>query len=280
MAESTLPAPAGTARTQAPCASCDHPVAIHQKIPATFCMECGTCVLNLDDGGPLRPLVMPQHFEEGAWEALVREIPDGKRAERRLARLVFVPWHEWKADTGRRRLIRDARAPLAPAADLLPAGLRPAASPLADDVRGLAVAETAHKGRLADPRHALDLIRRGEVVDVMIPPAHPAPSGAAGGSLPRPLYYPFWLFTYAVDHKERVGVVDAHTGRPVGPSRAPSRWAPALRAGITGAVVFAAVYAVGARSLGGAAPALAAGALSWAAAWLALESGLARERGR
>ena len=101
-------------RTEAACAACGHAVTVHEQIPATFCMECGSTVLNLNDGKHLPPMVMPQHLEEGAWKALTDQMPDGGRARRRLSRLLFVPWHEWPPDTGRRRLVKDARALLSP----------------------------------------------------------------------------------------------------------------------------------------------------------------------
>lgn len=277
MAEAASPA---SGRTGAPCATCGEKVPVHPAIPATFCMECGCCVLNLDDGGALPPLVMPQILEEGAWRAIPAVEHGGDRIRPREARLVFVPFHEWEPDTGRRRLVRDARGPLSPAADLLPAGLRPPRSPRGDDVRGLSLAGTAHRGRLADPRTALDLIRRGETVDVMLPPAHPAPAGAAGGSRPRVLYYPFWLLTFAVDHVERAGVVDATSGRPVGPSLPPRRWRPALEAALGGGAAFLAAWSAASLLLSPPWSALTAGALSWAVAAGLLTSSMLRERGR
>lgn len=266
--------------TQAACSTCGHEVPIHERIPATFCMECGCCVLSLADGSPLPPLVLPTVLEEGAWKAFTLVAADGDRAVLRNARLLFVPWHEWAPDLGRRRLIRDARAVVSPAADLLASGLRPTTSPLGDDVRGLAVAAAAHQGRLADPRTALELIRRGEIVDITVPPTRPAPPGAGGGTLPRPLYYPFWFLTYAVDHKERVGVIDAANGRAIGPSQPPNRWTPAIRAAITGGVAFAAAWIAGGLALPAPLAAAGAGAISLGAAWLALGSAMIRERGR
>lgn len=262
------------------CATCGTAVVLHEKIPATFCMECGCCVLNLPRGGSLPPLVPPHVLEEGAWRSLEATIPEGAKAVRRSARLLFVPFHEWEPDVGRRRLLKDARAVLSPAADLLPAGLRVPASAAGDDVGGLAIAEVAHRGRLADPRGALDLIRLGEVVDPMIEPAHPAPAGAAGGAMARLLYYPFWHFTYAVDHKERSGVVDATNGLPVGASAPPRRWRPPVAAGVAGAVTFALAWL----GLGALLPAwiaaVASALLSWVAAFAAFKSAVTAERGR
>lgn len=276
MAEALLeigPAPAA-------CATCGRLVPVHEKIPATFCMECGCCVLSIPGSGVLPPLVAPHVLEAGAWNSLSAAVPGGERAVRRSARLLFVPFHEWEPDLGRRRLVKDARAALAPAADLLPAGLRIPSSAAGDDVRGAAIAEVAHKGRLADPRGALDLIRHGEPVDVMMPPAHPAPPGAEGGAPPRLLYYPFWFLTYAVDHKERAGVVDATNGRPVGSTAPVRRWAPPAAAGVTGAAVFTLAWLGLAAALPAWIAAPVAAAISWAASFLAFSHVMTTERGR
>src|SRR5207249_3087555 len=113
--------------------------------------------------------VPPRVGADAAWSRLRESGFAGFTSERTGARLLFAPFHEWAPDLGRTRLVKDARALLAPAADLLPAGFLAPASPGGDDRRGLAIAETAHKGRLADPAAALDLIRLGETVDVMLP---------------------------------------------------------------------------------------------------------------
>ncbi len=264
----------------AACATCGRVIPVHEKIPATFCMECGCCVLSLSGSGALPPLVPPHVLEEGAWRSLAAAAPGGERLVRRSARLLFVPFHEWEPDLGRRRLVKDARAVLAPAADLLPAALRMPASAAGDDVRGTAIAEVAHKGRLADPRGALELIRLGEPVDVMIPPADPAPVGAGGGAMPRLLFYPFWFLTYAVDHKEQAGVVDATNGRPVGVTAPARRWSPPAAAGVAGAAVFGVAWIGLAAALPAWIAAPVAAALSWLAAAGALSFTILRERAR
>jgi hypothetical protein len=135
-------------------------------------------------------------------------------------------------------------------------------------------------GRLADPRQALDLIRQGDVVDVMIPPSAVAPAGAAPGARPRLLYYPFWFLTYAVDHRERVGVVDATNGCPVGSASRPRRWRPAILASLAGAASFGIVWWAAGMAVPAPMPALLAGLSSWAAAMITLGRSIIRERGR
>jgi len=160
---------------------------------------------------------------------------------------------------------------LAAAADLLPAGLDPRRIGSPRPARGALTTGLEERRRSADPDAASDLLRLAEPVDVMLP------SSAEGSRL---CYVPFWFLTYRVDHVERCGVVNAVTGKPVGPSAAPSRWLPALAASGAGFVGFAVI------SLAAFPPglplvqALVAGAVSWAAALAVLSRGILRQRGR
>ena len=275
MAESV----AAGVRSAAVCGGCAREFHPDLTAAAVFCPECGSCLLSLHAGGH-HPFVPPRITEEAAWERLRAALIDADRATLTAARLLYLPFHEWPGDLNRRGVVKDARAVLAPAADLLPAGLRPPSSPAANDLRGLAISEIAHKGRLADPRETLDLIRRGEAVDVMIDPPVRPPEGAAAGSEPRLLYYPFWFLTYRVDYKERRDVVDAATGRPVGSSSAPDRWRPAAGGTAAGAAVtFAAVFLAGALHLP-IAGSVAAATASWLAAFVVFARLMRRERGR
>jgi hypothetical protein len=271
-------------RSAAVCGLCGRPINADLSKPATFCPECGCCLLAIQRGGggaaELLPLVPPRVGADAAWSKLSESALPGLRAERTAARLLFVPFHEWAPDLSRTRVVRDARALLAPAADLLPAGFHAPDSTLGDDRRGLAIAETAHKGRLADPASTLDLIRQGEAVDVMVPRPGTPPEGADPGAPPRLLCYPFWFVTYRVDWTERRGVVDAVTGEPVGPSSTPRRWRPAVSASLAGLATFA-ILSIPLAPMGmPAVQATVAGAGSWVAAAVTLANLLRKERGR
>jgi hypothetical protein len=287
-------------RAQAACGACGRSLSVDSAAPAAFCRDCGSCLLRVPGWTALQPCVPPRIGGGAAWLKLRAALLEPGTADMTAARLLFVPFHEWPADLGRTRLVRDARAVLAPAADLLPAGLAVPRSPRGDDRRALAVAASAHKGRLADPADLMDLIKMSEAVDVMIPAPAAPPPGAAPGSAPRLLYYPFWFLTYRIEWKENRGVVDAATGRPVGASAPPSRWAPAILAAAAGLAAFAAVASAApwlagaaagagagaepgstaALSVSGVAYVLATAAVSWAAAFLVLSRLLRRERAR
>jgi len=267
-------------RTAAVCGSCGKALAADLSAPATFCRECGCCLLVLPRT-PCFPILVPPRVEvEAAWGRLRSAAVRGDRARMTAWRLLFVPFHEWAPDLGRTRVIRDAHALISPAADLLPAGLRSPAAPLGDDVRALAIAKTAHRGRLADPAAGLSLIRKGEAVDVMIPSPARAPEGADPTAGSRLLYYPFWFLTYRIDWTEHRGVVDAVTGEPVGPSAAPRRWTPAVLSAAAGLGAFAALGFL-LKPLGSpAVQSICAAAVSWAAARVTLARLLRHERGR
>ena len=271
-------------RTATVCGSCGRTINADLSKPAIFCPECGCCLLALRPGngrsGALHAVVPPRVDADAAWSRLSAPGFEGLASQRTAARLLFVPFHEWAPDLNRTRVVRDARALLAPAADLLPAGFLAPSSHGGDDRRGLAIADTSHKGRLADPAAALDLIRLGEAVDVMLPRPETAPEGADPGAPPRLLYYPFWFVTYRVDWTERRGVVDAVTGEPVGPSSSPWRWRPALSAAFIGLTAFLALSLllkpIGMPVMQG----TVAGVASWVAAAVSLTNLLRRERGR
>jgi len=233
-------------RSTSSCGFCGKTIHADPAVPAQFCRECGCCLLvqtREGRGAPrLTPLVPPRVTKDAAWRRLQATGGDRDRAQLTGARLLFVPFHEWAPDLGRTRVVNDARALLAPACDLLPAGFLAPVSPLGDDRRGLAIAGTAHKGRLADPSAAMALIREGEAVDVMMPPPPAVPDGAAPGSSPRLLLHPLWFLTYRVDWTERRGVVDAVTGEPIGPSSPPGLWGLAAAAAAAGGAAFVAAF--------------------------------------
>ena len=258
-------------RDAAACGGCGGSLPGDRLAPATFCPDCGTCLLDLTGKGlGFQPFVPPRVGREGAWSRLQAALVDAPSAASISSRLLYVPFHERAADPRSAGIVLDARAALAPAADLLPAGLPTLRSPRGDDVRGLAIAATAHRGRLADPKGSLDLIREGEAVDVMIPP----PEGT------HLLYYPLWFLTYRVDHKERCAVVDAATGRPIGPSAPPRRWNAALLASAAGFATFAVVLLIAAPLDRPVLRIVLAAAASWAAAYFTLSWTLTRERAR
>lgn len=271
-------------RTATACGACGKKLAADLKHSATFCRECGCCLLALPSvhagTGALQPFVPPRVEKDAAWLSLRGADIEASKATLTASRLLFVPFREWSPDLSRTRVVHDARALLAPAADLLPAGFLAPVAPAGDDRRGLAIAETSHKGRLADPEGALALIRQGEVVDPMLPPPARAPEGAEPGATPRLLYYPFWFLTYRIDWTERRGVVDAVTGEPVGPSSAPRRWAPAAIAAAAGLAVFLLLFLalkpLEMPVVGG----IVAAAGSWAAATVSLDRLIRRERAR
>ncbi|MBI3451200.1 MAG: hypothetical protein HY049_20085 [Acidobacteria bacterium] len=233
-------------RSTVSCGFCGKPIHADLAVPAHFCRDCGCCLLVRTPAGSaaplLTPLVPPRVTREAAWSRLQGTGGDLDRAQLTGARLLLVPFHEWAPDLGRTRVVKDARALLAPACDLLPAGFQAPVAPLGDDRRGLSIAETAHRGRLADPAAALALIREGEAVDVMVPAPDRIPEGAATGSSPRLLHYPLWFLTYRIDWTERRGVVDAVTGEPVGPSSTPRMWSPAALAAAAGGAAFVAAF--------------------------------------
>lgn len=279
-------------RSAATCGSCGKPIQADTSARAIFCRDCGCCLLTTNAGvaatpgtvgaPSLHPFVPPRVEESAAWERLKEAMPPhaAQRAQLTAARLLFVPFHEWAPDLSVTRIAKDARAVLAPAADLTPAGLRPPASPMGDDLRGLRLADHAHAARLADPSQALALVARGEIVDAMFPVPGRPPSGAARDATARILYYPFWSLTYRVDWKENRGVVDAATGRPVGPSSKPSRWAPSIVACGVGLTVFLALFAMLKPLQWPVVGALTAAAGAWGASTLALSRLLHRERSR
>jgi len=271
-------------RTASACGACGKAIAADAAQPATFCRECGCSLLLVTRAGQappsLDPFVAPRVDATAAWARLKAAGRHAESASMTGSRLLFVPFHEWAPDLSRTRLVKDARSLFAPAADLLPSGLPGAPSPSGEDLRGLAVAETAHKGRLADPSGTVDLIRQGEIVDVMLPPPDHAPDGADPACPPRLLYYPLWFITYRIDWTERRGVVNAVTGEPVGPSSAPVRFRAAALAAVAGLVSFAAVSLLLSPLGMPVIRSVVAGAISCAAAALSLARLLRGERGR
>lgn len=267
-------------RASATCGSCGSALSADSTAPTAFCPACGTCLLRSREPGPLHAFVPPKIGGEAAWLRLRSSLPEAARSQMTAARLLLVPFHEWPPDPSARRIARDARAVLAPAADLAPAGLVVPISPLGGDRRGLAVAESAHRGRLTDPEVMIPLIRQGEEVDVMLPAPPRAPAGGDPSAAPHLLYYPFWFFTFRIDWKEHRGVVDAFTGSLVGPSSPPRRWRSAIIVAAAGFAVTAAIVTLGATRLTPSILTALTAAASWAAAWFALSRRLRRERAR
>ncbi len=269
MAEKRDPKGAPTSGT---CGICGKRAWLDPSTPATACRECGACLLRLPGSeGPLHPFTPPGIRAESAWSSLRRRLLEAGRAELTSSTLLMVPFY----DRGRVAAVRSPEdrpeVRLAPAADLLPAGLETSRIGSPRGVRGLSIGDPDEHCRPVDPEGALGLVRLAETVDLMLPPP-PGPS--------RLYYLPFWSLTYRIDHVEHCGVVDAVSGIPVGSSAPPKRWLPALAAAAAGAALFIAFY-TGLGLLDS--PILRtvlSGLGSWAAALATFGRLVLRERGR
>jgi len=191
---------------------------------AVNCPRCGLTLLRVPGTSSFAPAVIPAVSREDAWRALARmrrlEAVAGV-AEIRSARILMVPF--WRqVDEGVRSVSRPGV--VLSAAELLPVGL-PGLSPSRQQVAGLDVERRTRTGdalgRLEENPGRVD----AGVVAVVRGPgglsglealeAAAAPS-AGGWTL---YYYPVWSFHYVFYSKEYFHVVDATTGRPVGPAR-------------------------------------------------------------
>ncbi len=177
---------------------------------------------------PENPVASPLS-QQAAWDALAGERRWPARpgaVELRSARLLLVPFWRHHLGAGRVGAGRvgagrggaGGAAGVVSAADLLPIGLPP-----------LGAQRTSLSGFAARFGYAAAAPDGSVSVDSTLPP----PDGSW-----TPERHPMWAFHYVQHNKERFHVVDAVTGRAIGPAR---RFRP-LPVAAAGAIAFAALF--------------------------------------
>jgi len=209
------------------CLACGAKLKIEEQpgsLATPACPMCGLTLVGPASLSDLAPVAVPRATLEACWASLAKErrLPlQGGATELREARLLLVPF--WKRDdpTGGGG---SGAGLVVSGADLLPIGLPPLTA-RRQNVRGLGVRTGTRTG------DAMGRLPGGASLDAIavdatlgpdaLTPQEAIEAGRAGSGAPawRLVYYPVWAMCYVLFNKEHHHVVDAVTGRPVGPAR-------------------------------------------------------------
>ena len=218
------------------CLACETKVKIPARHSMTACPRCGLALASVAGMEFLPPLVVPRHPKEACWKSLLRErglVAREASVTPRGATLVLAPF--WRQSSGARDGASRPAVVLS-GADLQSSGL-PLLTARQQRIRG---ADVETRSRSGDAMGRLE----GDAIDATVmdvtlrPGVAMSRRGTDTGAGWKLFYYPFWSFRYLADGVQHFHMVDAVTGRPVGPARRPRHMMIALSTGLTMLAIF------------------------------------------
>ncbi len=200
------------------CLTCETKVKIAARRSVAACPRCGLALVSVAGMDVLPPLVVPRWERDACWRALLRErgISRADSGTSRGAHLALVPF--WR-EAGSARDGTPRAGVVLSGADLQSAGL----PLLTTSQRRLRGADVEARSRSGDAMGRLEgdgSAMEAAVMDVTLRPGvKMSRRGTDDGTGWKLFYYPFWSFRYLAGGVQHFHMVDAVTGRPLGPAR-------------------------------------------------------------
>ena len=219
------------------CLACDAKIKRAARAAVAACSRCGRALVSVAGMDVMPPLVVPLAAREACWKTLLLERGATSREDevtQRGALLTLVPfWRQGgSADSASRSGVVLAGA------DLQSAGL-PLLTTSQQHIRGAEIEPRSRSGETMGRLEGDGSAMEATVMDVTLRPGITmSRRGTDDGTGWKLFYYPFWSFRYLEGGVQHFHMVDAVTGRPVGPARRPRHLMISIAAGLTMLAVF------------------------------------------